>query len=84
MSILKILIHESLLRLSLSIHVETIQVEDSHRFVSRLRDRNGSGVYESKFCSSALAARQLAREYRDYLIHARRRHFEQARAWSGG
>lgn len=80
MPILEILIHESLLRLSLSIPVETIRVEEGHRFVSRLNDRNGSRVYESKFCSSPLEARQLAREYRDYLIHARRRRFDWTRA----
>ncbi len=79
MSILMILIYELLLRLSLSVCVETILVDDDRCFVSRIIDLNGSRVYESPFCYSQLEARQYAHEYRDFLINTRRRYFERVR-----
>ncbi len=79
MPILKILIHELLLRLSLCVRVETIWVDNKRRFASQLNDRNGSRVYESPLCPSRLKARQLAYEYRDFLVHKRRRYFERAK-----
>lgn len=78
-SILKILIHELFLWLSLSVHTETMWVDNGRRFVSRIIDINGSRVYESPFFPSRLEALRLAYEYRDFLIHTRRRYFERAR-----
>jgi hypothetical protein len=79
MSLLRILIHELLLRLSLSIRVEPIRIDNSRRFVSCLVDLSGSRVYESPFCLSRPEALRLAREYRDFLIHTSRRNYGRAR-----